>query len=767
MTTDTVRLRLTLSGIVQGVGLRPFIHLLAHRHGLSGFVANSTEGVIAEVQGMSSAISVFRREMFQNLPPPARIHDVQARSVPCIVSSNGFTISASRDSAVGGIVPADASTCDECLREMSDAADRRFQYPFTTCCQCGPRYTIVRSLPFDRENTSMAAFAMCASCESEYRSSSDRRHHAQTIACPVCGPVLRFTNASGTEAARGDSAIDAARRCLAGGGIVAVKGLGGFHLVCDAANDSAVGRLRNRKERSDKPFAMMAMNVEIVRRYAAVGRAEERLLTGRERAIVLLRRSKASSPGSLSPLVAPNSNCLGFMLPYTPIHHLLVGEHPLVMTSGNVNGEPIVSDNDRAAEELSAIADAFLHHDRDIVASCDDSVIRVVEGRAYPIRRSRGYAPLPIPIDSSERSVLAVGGDLKGAVCLAKGGQAFLSPHLGDMENLRTLKLLDDTVERFRKLFRIEPDLVVCDRHPGYHTVRWAEEFAGRRGVPLVRVQHHRAHVASLLAECGRRDPIIGVCFDGTGYGDDGAIWGGEFFTGTLASLTRAAHLGSVPLPGGDASIERPYRMALAWLFAAGLAWDHSFPCVQACPPAEQSLLARQLERNWNCTPTSSVGRLFDAVAALIGVRQSATYEGQAAIELEAIVDHSETGGYDFDIVQDVPMVLDARPVIQSIVRDRSEGVSLPAIAARFHRGLTRAVTDICGLIRHRTGIDTVGLTGGVLQNVTLLELLLESLRREGFAVLIHRTVPANDGGLSLGQAALAMPLGEQLPQIR
>ena len=753
MPSESIRIRLTMSGLVQGVGFRPFICRLAQHYGLNGFVGNSASGVFVEVQGTSSAITAFEREMLYSPPPPARIDHWHA-SIIQRVDASGFTIVASEDSSLGGIVAPDAATCEACLREILDPFNRRFHYPFTTCSQCGPRFTILRRLPFDRANTSMAVFAMCAKCEAEYSNPSDRRHHAQTISCSECGPTLRFTSASGVDEAHGDAALDRARRCIAAGGIVAVKGLGGFHLVCDATNDMAVEQLRSRKERSDKPFALMAANADIVRRYAEVGSHEERLLIGRERPIVLLRRRRELS-APLCRLVAPKTNRLGFMLPYAPIHHLLLAEHPLVMTSGNAAGEPIESDNDRALVQLCPIADAFLVHDRDIVAPCDDSVIQVVEEAVYPVRRSRGYAPLPIAIDASVRSVLAAGGDLKGAVCLSEAGRAFLSPHLGDMENPQALVLLDHTVERFRKQFRIEPDLVVCDRHPAYHTTRWAEEYARRRELPLVRVQHHRAHVASLFAECGRSDPIIGVCFDGTGYGDDGAIWGGEFFTGTPASLTREAHLAYVPLPGGDAAIERPYRMAMAWLFAAGLAWDDSYACVQACPPAERTLLAKQLERSLHCIPTSSVGRLFDAVAALTGVCQNATYEGQAAIELEAIADGS-AGEYDFGILHDSPMVLDPRPPIRSIVRDLQEGVSLPAIAGRFHRGLAHVVVDVCRMLRERSGLNAVGLTGGVFQNVVLLELLIESLRRERFEVLIHRKVPANDGGLALGQAVMA-----------
>lgn len=749
----TIRVRVVLSGLVQGVGLRPEIVRLARHFGLLGFVKNNAAGVVVEVQGASPAIAAFRVELLRKSSPPARIDEVTS----CLlepVESSGFEIALSDATPDRGIVPPDIATCENCLNDIQNPANRRRSYPFTTCCRCGPRYTIIEQLPFDRDSTSMAAFEMCPGCLTEYTDATDRRYHAQTISCFECGPTL-ILETEECEAARGASALDRTLELLEAGGIVAVKGVGGFHLACDGTNDAAVERLRNRKERSDKPFALMAASTAIVRLYASVGPTEARILESRERPIVLLRQCELPDALPLSQHVAPRSRELGFVLPYTPLHQLLMRDRPLVMTSGNTSNEPIVRENNQARQALGGIADALLLHDREIVAPCEDSVVRVVEGASYLIRRSRGYVPLPIHIDPIGSPVLAVGGDVKGSICLAASGQAFLGPHLGDMESPEMLNRLAETVDRFRNLLQIEPEVIACDAHPGYHTTGWAREFARRNGLPLVQVQHHRAHVAALMADGQRGEAMIGVCFDGTGYGDDGAIWGGEFFTATPSTMHREAHLSYVPLPGGDATIERPYRMALAWLHAAGIEWHSALPCLQACPAEERNLLRLQLACGLNCVPTSSVGRLFDAVSAMIGVCSQSTYEGQAAIELEAITEITE-GEYEVDILPGSPLILDSRPVIRSVVGDLRNGVPAAVVAGRFHQGLARAVVNVCRLIRDQTGLHCVGLTGGVFQNATLLQMLIDQLRCESFEVLIHRQVPSNDGGLSLGQAVIA-----------
>jgi len=665
-----------------------------------------------------------------------------------------FAIVPSQANGSAAIVPPDLAPCDNCCRDLFSPGDRRFRYPFVACSQCGPRFTLLRDVPFDRSNTAMAPFPMCPVCEAEYRDPTDRRFHAQTTACPACGPQIAFTRRPGNTEAVGDVALERTREALTAGQIMAVKGVGGFHLACDATNDTAVHRLRAEKGRGDKPFAMMAATTEIVREYAQLGPDEERILTGPERPIILLRRRNGTAAVPLSSAVAPGSDCLGFMLPYTPLHHLLLSDRPLVMTSGNVSGEPIaITDTEAAA--LAPSADAFLLHDREILVPCDDSVVRLFEGDLYPIRRSRGYAPLPVRLSEGGPCVLAVGGELKSAFCLAVGDHAFLSQHLGDLSSPTTLAAFGRSVEHLTRILRVQPAAVACDRHPDHLSSRWAEGFAAQHGLPLIRVQHHRAHVAALAAEHRRTGSLIGVCLDGTGYGDDGAAWGGEVFAGEVGNLERVAHLDYVPLPGGDAAVARPYRMALAHLWAAGVPWDESLPCVRACPRAERKVLDTQLVRNVNCVPTSSAGRLFDAVASLVGVRQAVTYEAQAAIELEAIAEITPDG-YDVPLIPGDPLRLDPRPLFRQITLDLAHGVPVSMIAGRFHRGLADAISRLCCTIREQTGVGIVGLTGGVFQNVLLLRLALEGLRRDDFEVLIHRQVPANDGGLSLGQVVVA-----------
>ncbi|MFO0804299.1 MAG: carbamoyltransferase HypF [Gemmataceae bacterium] len=742
------RMRFTLTGVVQGVGLRPAIHRTARRLGLTGVVRNHGAGVVIEVQGEARSIRAFEKDFVAGLQTPARIDLVESEYLE-LRDELDFRIDSSEDSPQSGFVATDTATCPECWNDVVEPGGRRFGHAFATCSVCGPRYSILRHPPFDRSNTSMNAFPMCAACLSEYRDDSDRRHHAQTISCPACGPRLVLECESTSD---GADAIEDVRSLLRGGRIVAIKGIGGFHLACDATNHDAVALLRTRKERSDKPFAMMAASVAVVQRYAVVEPFEEELLGSRECPIVVLRRRLHCD---LAPGVAPGTSEVGFMLPSTPLHRLLAGDGPLVLTSANVSNEPILWKEEEARRNLAGIADAIVFHDREIVAPCEDSVVRCVAGRPQPIRRSRGFVPLPIRIPPA-RPILAVGGDLKGTICLAASGHAFLGPHMGDMEHPSALELLEQTVERYRTLFRLEPEAVACDLHPGYHTARWAEEYAGRHGLPLVRVPHHRAHVAALLADCCRAERIIGVCFDGTGLGEDGTIWGGEFFLGPSSDLVRVAHLWPVPMPGGGLAIEKPYRMALSWLHAAGVEWSEDLPCVQGCPPAERTILKLQIERGLNCFATSSVGRLFDAVSALVGVCTRATYEGQAAIELEACCDLADRTAYEFAIQSGSTLMIDARPVIREIVVDLRRSVAHSAIAARFHRGLSRAVVEVCRLLRERSGLAAVGLTGGAFQNATLTTLLLEQLSAGGFEVFIHRQVPPNDGGLSLGQALLA-----------
>jgi hydrogenase maturation protein HypF len=754
MNPEFVRCRFLVSGLVQGVGFRPHVYNLARSFGLTGYVGNNASGVFIEVQGTQKAVIAFTHELVDRISSPAAAETVRIEELTPREEA-GFVIAESENRAESGIVvPPDVASCDLCLRDLTDPSDRRFRYPFVTCARCGPRFTLLRDMPYDRIGTTMAEFRMCPTCEAEYRDPEDRRFHAQTAACAVCGPRVWFET-PGVARRFGEEAIKRTRQALADGVVVAIKGIGGFHLACAAANDDSVSRLRERKGRGNKPFALMVATIATIREYAELSLEEERVLTQRERPIVLLRRRETGTR-HLASAVAPGNNTLGFMLPYSPLHHLLLDEHPLVMTSGNVSDEPIVTDNEAAIAILAPMTDAFLFHDREIHAPCDDSVVRVFNGESYPVRLARGYAPLPIRLISTGPAVLAVGGELKSAFCLTSGKRAHVSPHIGDMRTLGTLAAFERAVDHFRHLLRIEPEAVACDAHPGYLSSIWAAEFAEKHGLSLVRVWHHHAHIASLLIEHQRTGRIIGVCFDGTGYGQDGAVWGGEVFVGDETTCERAAHLDYVPMPGGDASVVRPYRMALAYLWAAGIEWNDTLPCVQACPPVEQKIVLAQLGKNVNATPTSSVGRLFDAIAALIGVRQTITYEAQAAIELEAMADVESRESYDFALIPGEPIRLDPRPMIRQVVRDLTGGIPPSQIAGRFHRGVAEIIARVCRTIRDRTGLTTVGLTGGVFQNVLLLQLAGDALQRDGFEILIHHRIPPNDGGLSLGQAAIA-----------
>lgn len=751
--------RIHITGVVQGVGFRPFVYNLATRLGLSGWVLNSSSGVEIEAAGPEAVLDEFIARLRTEAPPLARIEQITVTSSDRLPAScdplPGFRILHS-EARPGEFLPIspDVTICDDCLRELFDPRDRRYRYPFINCTNCGPRFTIIRDIPYDRPNTTMAPFIMCPDCQAEYDDPTNRRFHAQPNACPVCGPRLEFRAAPDAPPLYGEEALQAARAALAAGQIVAVKGLGGFHLACDATADAPVARLRERKGRVDKPFAIMSFDLETVERYCEVGDLERALLTSRQRPILLLRRR---TEGLISPLVAPNNRYLGVMLPYTPLHYLLlepVEGFPiaLVMTSGNFSEEPIVTDNAEALRRLSALADAFLLHDREIHARCDDSVIRAVNGAEYPIRRSRGYAPYPVHLPFPVRQALAVGAELKNTFCLTRERYGFLSQHIGDMENYETLRFFEEMVEQLKRTFRIEPEVVAHDMHPAYLATRYARGLADR--LPLVVVQHHHAHIAACMAENGLTGdrPVIGVAFDGTGYGADGAIWGGEFLIADYASFRRAAHLRYIPLPGGDAAIRRPYRVALAHLWAAGVPWDEGLPPVAAAPPAERAVLERQLARGLNTVPTSSMGRLFDAVAALAGVRQEVNYEAQAAIELEMQVDGRVEEAYTFGVGPEI----DPAPVIRAVVADVRDGVPIGVVAARFHNGVAAMVRDVCLRLRDETGLNEVALSGGVFQNVTLLERTVVLLQEAGFTVYVHRLVPPNDAGISLGQAIIA-----------
>ncbi|WP_369032801.1 MULTISPECIES: carbamoyltransferase HypF [Streptomyces] len=769
-----LRRRVIVRGVVQGVGFRPYLYGLATELALAGHVTNTPEGVVVEVEGTASAVARFCDRIAAQAPPLARVESVHHRELPPTGPAGGtaFTILTSRtDGPARTLVSPDSATCADCLAELADPADRRYRHPFVNCTHCGPRFTIVTGVPYDRAHTTMAGFAMCPDCSREYADPADRRFHAQPVACPACGPRLRLL-VQRREEVTGADPVTEARALLSDGAILAVKGLGGYHLACDATNEEAVARLRRRKARGDKPFAVMARSAADVEHLVRMNPEERSLLEGGARPVVLVRRlPHALGDPWPAEAVAPRSPDLGVMLPYTPLHHLLLGlpgdpDGPrlLVMTSGNMSGEPIVTDDTEALERLAHLADAWLTHDRPIHVPCDDSVVRVCDGEQLVIRRSRGYAPLPVSLPLPVRPALAVGGDLKNAFCLGAGRRAWLSAHIGDMDDVGTQRAFEHAVAQLESITGVRPESLVSDRHPGYRSVRWADRNAAHR--PVVRVQHHHAHVASAMAEHGLDGtrPVIGVAFDGTGHGDDGAVWGGEFLLADYDRFTRFGHLAYVPLPGGDAAVRRPYRMALAHLRAAGIDWSDDLACTTACPPDELRLLERQLERGLNCVPTSSMGRLFDAVSSLAGVCHHAGYEAQAAVELEGAALHApteDTTAYAFALREPEEygggaVRADPAPVLAAIVGDLRAGVEPALIAARFHRGVTGLVHQICVRARDRHGLDTVALTGGVFANTLLSSACAAALRADGFTVLRHHLVPPNDGGLALGQLMVA-----------
>ncbi|MGW3770061.1 carbamoyltransferase HypF [Actinomadura verrucosospora] len=730
-----VRVGVRVEGVVQGVGFRPFVHGLATGLGLSGLVGNDAGGVFIEVEGAPDKVGRFLDGLRTRPPRLALVERVTTRELDA-VGRGGFAIVGSDASGERrALVSWDAATCDDCLREMRDPGDRRHRYPFINCTGCGPRFTIVTGVPYDRPNTTMAGFAMCGPCAAEYEDPADRRFHAQPVCCPACGPSLALRP-------HADEPLEAARAVLARGGVLAVKGLGGYHLAARAADPGAVAALRSRKHREDKPFAVMVPDLEAARALCDLSAAEEELLTGPRRPIVLARRRPGAA---LADAVAPGNRSVGLLLPYTPLHHLLVTES-VVLTSGNVSDEPIAYRDEDALERLAGIADAFLLHDRPIHTRTDDSVVRTFRGRPLPVRRSRGYAPEPIPVPAG-RPVLACGAELKNTFCLTRDGRAFVSHHIGDLENHETLRAFEEGIGHFRRLFDIAPELIAYDPHPEYLSTKYALD----QDLPGIAVQHHHAHIASCLADNGADGPVIGVAFDGTGYGTDGTLWGGEFLVADLRGFERAGHLEPVPLPGGAAAIREPWRMAAAY----GVPGD--LPVARRPDWAAVTALAR---RGVNAPPTSSMGRLFDAVAAVLGVRDRVNYEGQAAVELEQCADPAETGAYPATLNGTTGFTVAGGEFVDAVVSDLRAGVPVPAIAARFHNGVAALVVAAASRIRSETGLGTVALSGGVFQNMLLLGRAVSGLADAGFDVLTHHRVPPNDGGISLGQAAVATARG-------
>ena len=754
--TGRRRLRVCVHGVVQGVGFRPFVYACAAAFSLSGSVRNDSSGAVIEVEGGTGEIDDFLARLRERPPPLAVIESIETRDI-AVVGGTGFTIADTSRSAGGRTLASpDVAMCAECAVEQSDPTNRRYRHAFINCTNCGPRFTIIASLPYDRASTTMSAFTMCAACTAEYHDPADRRFHAQPVCCPQCGPAVRYRRSDG-RSIESEAALQQARRLLSDGGIVAVKGIGGYHLACDAANERAVAELRKRKRRGDKPFAVMVADLSTARIIAEVDDGSARLLSGARRPIVLMPRREGAP---VAHAVAPHNPDLGVMLAYTPLHALLFGlpgDEPgptaLVMTSGNLGGEPICFTDSDALERLSQLADAWLMHDREILVPCDDSVVRFACVGEVPIRRSRGYAPLPVSLPVALPPTLAVGADLKNTLAVADGKYAWLSQHIGDMDDLATLSAFDSARQHLEALTGVEPEVLVADAHPLYRSTAWAHRNS--RGRPVRTVQHHHAHIASVMAEHGLDGsrPVLGFAFDGTGYGPDNAVWGGEVLLADYKGYRRLSHLRYVPLPGGDVSVLRPYRMALAHMWAADITWDQDLAPVRACPEDEQRVLIHQLETGLGCAPTSSMGRLFDTVASLVDVRQVVAYEAQAAIELEGMSRDANCGTATYQFAIDLthaPVVIDPTPVITAAIADTRSGVAAGVIGARFHRAVADLIVRLATTVVPDT--PTVALSGGVFQNAFLLHLAVSGLRAKGFDVITHSVVPPNDGGIALGQ---------------
>lgn len=745
-----------IKGQVQGVGFRPTVWRLAHEYGLSGQVLNDGEGVLIHAWGNSEKLDAFLLRLRKEAPSLARIDSMDRTAIKGQVPPDDFNIIDSLNIPARTGVLADITTCPACLGETFDPGNRRYRYPFTNCIHCGPRFSIIKNIPYDRQRTTMTDFVMCSDCAKEYRDPENRRFHAQPNACPKCGPRVELLDARGMRVAVEDPIAEAAT-FLRQGLIVAVKGLGGYQLACSGIDEDAVARLRNRKHRWDKPFALMAQDIQQVRQLCQVSLEEETLLGSVMNPIVLLRKKE---PSPVAESVVPGQKTLGVMLPGTPLHHLLMQEvgEVLVMTSGNVSDEPIAYRDEDALDRLGGIADYFLVHNRPIHMRTDDSVCRVFKGHTQVIRRARGYAPSPIKMrEPFTRQVLACGGHLKNTFCLVRGNSATISHHIGDLGNYESLTSFKEGIEHFKNLFEIKPEVVAFDLHPDYLSTQYARQL---EGVEKIAVQHHHAHIAAGMAEHGlENDTVIGVAFDGSGYGTDGAIWGGEFLLADTRDFVRAAHLEYTPLPGGSAAIREPWRSAASCLhhvYGDGMeVLDIDF--IERLDKGRWKILKQMINKNQNCPLSSSMGRLFDAVASLLGIRDAVNYEGQAAVELEQLAD--ENCRYDYcweDVTGDSPMIVGVQSLIKSVVDDILQGTTAETISARFHNSVAGMTVSVCKRIRQKSGLQHVVLGGGVFQNRFLLNRLVTLLEKDGFQVFIPRQVPGNDGGISLGQAVIA-----------
>jgi len=745
-----VRYSLTIRGIVQGVGFRPFMFRLAKSHSVCGYVKNTSEGVYAEIEGEKADCNKFIDELEHHPPALAQIKSIQIQAQRPR-GDKDFIISKSSYGVRNVLISPDIGICDACKADIEDKNNRRYRYAFTNCTNCGPRFTIIRDIPYDRKNTTMAEFIQCPDCRHEYEDPYDRRFHAQPNACPACGPKLSFY--IGGELRRGDP-YALFSEYINKGMIVAVKGIGGYHLACDAKNEDAVARLRERKIRYDKPFALMMRDIDTVRRFCQVDKEEEAALTCARKPIVLLKKKEDCT---IAESAAPNNNRLGVMLPYTPLHCILMQNFDaLILTSANLSDRPMIYDDHEAMSKLFNIADAVLTHNRQIFRRMDDSVCVEISGKLRMIRRARGYAPEPLKLKNNKSVILALGSQQKNTFCLAKGEDAFLSGHIGDLDDMDTIRAYESEIQSFMRIFEAKPDIIACDMHPDYVSTRYADRF--RSMLPVYEIQHHHAHFASVLVEHGIEDNAIGLILDGTGYGTDGTLWGGEVLWGNTGTSERIGHMLYAPLLGGEAAIREPWRMALAMIYVACGKDTALGYFVEYGDKAE--ILLHAYERNINSPQTSGAGRLFDAVAALAGIRTHITYEGQAAIELEQVIDDSADGSYGIDIVQKPGMmVFDWRQLIFDIVRDIRNGCSTGKISARFHRAMVQMIVDAAELAKKRYCSNIVALSGGCFQNAYILSNAVEKLEKHGFIVYSNEIVPTNDGGIAYGQAAAAARL--------
>jgi len=750
---------INVRGVVQGVGFRPFVYQLATKHNLKGWVCNTSEAVKIEIEGEAETIEQFLLNLREQAPPRAHIEDITTTYCPATNYENFEIRHSIAEEGKYQLISPDIATCQDCLREILTPNDRRYRYPFTNCTNCGPRFTIITDIPYDRPLTTMNHFQMCPECQREYDDPLDRRFHAQPNACPRCGPTLELVDANGNPIDGADT-ITTTSQLLREGKIIAIKGLGGFLLACDATNQAVIDRLRQRKKRPSKPLAIMVSSIEETRKYCYVSDEEEKLLTSPHSPIVLLKWKTMSE---VSPAVAPNLKYLGVMLPYTPLHHLILAETglPLVMTSGNLSEEPIAKYNGEAIRRLKGIADYFLIHNRDIYARYDDSVTMVERGVTQLVRRARGYAPYPTHLPFKSQQILGCGAEEKNTFCLTRDNHAFVSQHIGDMENLETIEQFENTISLYKRLFRIEPTIIAHDLHPEYLATKYAQELAAKFDIRLVSVQHHHAHIVSGMVDNGIKTPVIGVALDGTGFGTDGNIWGGEFLVADYQRFTRMGHLEYLPLPGGTAAIKKPYRIAISYLLSllGETAIKQDLPFLKQVDSVEIDIIKKLIEKKINSPLTSSCGRLFDAVSALIGVRGTIDYEAQAAIELEMLAydEVNETDSYPFSIVeQDDLSVVKLQDLFPAIIYDLQSNTTRATIAAKFHNTIAQMIKRLCQVISSKASITQVGLSGGVFQNRLLLRKAVSLLKTNGFTVFTHQQVPCNDGGISLGQAVIA-----------